>query len=112
MKILAVLLSPPVPATAGHRVRNRSLLRALALEGHEVTVIAFASPQEIAEPSREFRGLCHEYHLLPAPEGSSLRRLLAVLGPAIRRRATHRACHAETGWRATGEDRLRRDSLR
>jgi glycosyltransferase involved in cell wall biosynthesis len=81
MKILAVLLSPPVPATAGHRVRNRSLLRALALEGHEVTVVAFASPQEIDEPSREFRGLCHEYHLLPAPEGSSLRRLLAVLGP-------------------------------
>jgi glycosyltransferase involved in cell wall biosynthesis len=81
MKILAVLLSPPVPATAGHRVRNRSLLRALALEGHEVTVIAFASPQEIAEPSREFRGLCHEYHLLPAREGSSMRRLLAVLGP-------------------------------
>jgi len=80
MKILAVLLSPPVPATAGHRVRNRSLLRALALEGHEVTVVAFASSQEITEPSREFRGLCHEYHLLPAPEGSSLRRLLAVLG--------------------------------
>lgn len=80
MKILAVLLSPPVPATAGHRVRNRSLLRALALEGHEVTVVAFASPQEIAEPSREFRGLCHEYHLLPAPDGSSLRRLLAVFG--------------------------------
>jgi len=80
MKILAVLLSPPVPATAGHRVRNRSLLRALALEGHEVTVVAFASRQEIAEPSREFRGLCHEYHLLPAPEGSSLRRLLAVFG--------------------------------
>ena len=81
MKILAVLLSPPVPATAGHRVRNRSLLRSLALEGHEVTVLAFASPEEIAAPSREFRGLCHEYHLLPAPEGSTLRRLAAVLSP-------------------------------
>jgi glycosyltransferase involved in cell wall biosynthesis len=81
MKILAVLLSPPVPATAGHRVRNRSLLRALALEGHEVTVVSFASLEEIAEPSREFRGLCREYHLLPAPAGSSLRRLAAVLDP-------------------------------
>jgi hypothetical protein len=57
MKILAILLSPPVPATAGHRVRNRSLLRALALEGHEVTVLAFASAEEIAAPSREMRGL-------------------------------------------------------
>ena len=81
MKILAILLSPPDPATAGHRVRNRSLLRSLALEGHEVTVLAFASPEEIATPSREFRGLCHEYHLLPAPESSSLHRFCAVFGP-------------------------------
>ena len=65
MKILAILLSPPVPATAGHRVRNRSLLHALALEGHEVTVAAFAEPEEIASPKREFVGLCHEFHLLP-----------------------------------------------
>jgi glycosyltransferase involved in cell wall biosynthesis len=78
VKILAILLSPPVPATAGHRVRNRSLLRALALEGHEVTVLAFASAEEIAAPSREFRGLCREYHLLPAPESSTADRLRAV----------------------------------
>ncbi len=80
MRILAILLSPPVPATAGHRVRNRSLLRALALEGHQVTVIAFASPEEIASPNREFFGLCREFHLLPSPESSVAGRLRAVFG--------------------------------
>src|SRR5664279_1279419 len=80
MKILAILLSPPVPATAGHRVRNRSLLHALALEGHEVTVAAFAEPEEIASPKREFVGLCHEFQLLPLPESSVAGRLRAVFG--------------------------------
>jgi len=78
MRILAILLSPPVPATAGHRVRNRSLLRALALEGHQVTVLAFASPPEIASPSREFAKLCRKYHLLSSPESSMRGRLLAT----------------------------------
>ena len=80
MKILAILLSPPVPATAGHRVRNRSLLEALALEGHEVTVIAFASREEIASPAAEFAGLCREFHLLPSPESSAAGRLCAAFG--------------------------------
>jgi glycosyltransferase involved in cell wall biosynthesis len=56
------------------------LLRALALEGHEVTVLAFASPEEIAAPSREFAGLCREFHLVPAPESSFLGRLRATFG--------------------------------
>jgi glycosyltransferase involved in cell wall biosynthesis len=80
MKILAILLSPPVPATAGHRVRNRSLLEALALEGHEVTVIAFASREEIASPAPEFAGLCREFHLLPSPPSSAAGRLCAAFG--------------------------------
>ncbi len=79
MKILAILLSPPVPSTAGHRVRNRSLLEALAQEGHEVTVIAFASTEEIASPAGEFAGLCREFHLLPSPGSSLAGRLFAPL---------------------------------
>jgi len=78
MKILAVLLSPPVPATAGHRVRNRSLLRALALDGHEVTVLMLASAEEIAEPSREMKGLCHEFFMVQSPESTILGRMMAV----------------------------------
>ncbi len=80
MKILAVLLSPPVPATAGHRVRNRSLLRALALEGHQVTVAMLASAEEIAEPARELKGLCHEYFMVESPVSNSLGRLTAIFG--------------------------------
>jgi glycosyltransferase involved in cell wall biosynthesis len=80
MKILAILFSPPVPATAGYRMRNSSLLRALALEGHEVTVIAFASAEELASPAPEFAGLCRAYHLLPSPQGSVAGRLCATFG--------------------------------
>jgi len=80
MRILAILLSPPFPATAGHRIRNGSLLRALKLEGHAVTMVAFASPEEIAVPARELAGLCSEFHLVPCPESSSLDRLRAVFG--------------------------------
>ncbi len=78
MKILAVLLSPPVPTTAGHRVRNRSILRALAQDGHEVTVASFADADEIASPAREWGGLCRAYHLVAAPLGSALARVRAL----------------------------------
>jgi glycosyltransferase involved in cell wall biosynthesis len=78
MKILAVLLSPPVPTTAGHRVRNRSILRALAQEGHEVTVASFADPDELATPAREWGGLCRAFHLVPAPLGSAMARVLSL----------------------------------
>lgn len=80
MKILAVLLSPPVPATAGHRVRNRSLLRALALEGHEVTAVMLAEAAEIAHPARELKGLCHEFFMVPAPASTAWGRMAAVFG--------------------------------
>jgi glycosyltransferase involved in cell wall biosynthesis len=80
MRILAILLSPPFPATAGHRIRNGSLLRALKLEGHAVTAAAFASPEEILTPARELAGLCSEFHLVPCPENSLPGRLRAVFG--------------------------------
>ena len=81
MKILAVLLSPPVPTTAGHRVRNHSILRALAQEGHEVTVASFADADEITNPAREWGGLCRAHHLVPAPLGSALGRVRALPDP-------------------------------
>jgi glycosyltransferase involved in cell wall biosynthesis len=80
MKILAILFSPPVPATAGYCMRNCGLLQALALEGHEVTVIAFASAEEIASPAPEFAGLCRAFHLLPSQESSMAGRLCATFG--------------------------------
>ena len=81
MKILAIFLSPPVPATAGHRVRNRSLLRALAEEGHEVSLVAYASAGEIASPGREMANLCHDFLFLADPASSRGGRLRAILDP-------------------------------
>ncbi len=80
MNILAILLSPPVPSTAGHRVRNRGLLQALALEGHDVTVVAYGSSEEIASPSREFGKLCREFHLVTVPSNRMPDRMRAVFG--------------------------------
>src|SRR5882724_5391102 len=46
MRILFTSLAPPYPATNGHRLRNWALLQALAEEGHELSLIAFAEPGE------------------------------------------------------------------
>jgi glycosyltransferase involved in cell wall biosynthesis len=82
MKILAILLSPPVPATAGHRLRNRSLLQALALEGHDVTMLAYATANEIAAPAADLQKLCRNFYFVPNPESSTRDRLLAAFGSA------------------------------
>jgi hypothetical protein len=39
MRILFVSLTPPLPPTNGHRMRNLVLLRALADEGHRVSLV-------------------------------------------------------------------------
>ncbi|HEX8926337.1 MAG TPA: glycosyltransferase, partial [Terriglobales bacterium] len=82
MRILAILLSPPVPTTAGHRVRNRSLLNALALEGHDVTMLAYASADEIAAPAVELAKLCREFYFVPTPANSTRDRVVATFGSA------------------------------
>lgn len=46
MRLLVVSLSAPVPANAGHKMRNWSVLRALAEDGHRVTLLTFADPAE------------------------------------------------------------------
>ena len=80
MKILAILLSPPVPSTAGHRLRNLSLLNALALEGHDVTMLAYASAEEIAAPAAELSKLCRNFYFVPNPDSSTRDRLVAAFG--------------------------------
>jgi glycosyltransferase involved in cell wall biosynthesis len=67
MRILFLGLAPPVPATNGHRLRNRSLLLALAQEGHEVTLLCFADPEEVRSPDPELMRLCADLRLIVAP---------------------------------------------
>ena len=57
MKLLFVSLDFPFPADNGHRLRNWGLLRALAAEGHTVTMLTFARP---GDPSEEALGRVSE----------------------------------------------------
>lgn len=87
LRILYLGLVPPVPTTNGHRVRFRSLLSALSKEGHEVALVCFANPDELASPAPELNELCTHVHLLPAPPKQTTvaeywGRLSSLLSPA------------------------------
>lgn len=71
MQILYLGLVPPIPTTNGHRVRFRSLLSALSGEGHEVALVCFADPDELASPAPELNELCTHVQLVPAPAKQS-----------------------------------------
>lgn len=71
MRILYLGLVPPIPTTNGHRVRFRSLLSALAGEGHEVTLLCFADPDELASPAPELNELCTYVQMIAAPAKQS-----------------------------------------
>ncbi|HVB80567.1 MAG TPA: glycosyltransferase family 4 protein [Candidatus Binataceae bacterium] len=69
-RILFVSLTPPVPPTNGHRMRNLVLLRALAAEGHRVSLVSFADPDGAEYVTRRLGELCHDVTLVaPEPAG-------------------------------------------
>jgi glycosyltransferase involved in cell wall biosynthesis len=68
LKILFAALTVPFPPTNGHRVRNSTLLRAMAEEGHAVSLVAFAEPPELRDPQAAHGGTCHTVDLVPAPD--------------------------------------------
>ena len=49
MRLLFLGLSFPLPANNGDKIRTWALLRALAAEGHEVSLLTFAREDEIME---------------------------------------------------------------
>jgi len=84
MRILFAALSMPFPPTNGHRLRTWALVRALAQEGHDVTLISFAEPEELHREDAELRAVCRAVERLPVPGAHSarwepLRRALALL---------------------------------
>lgn len=87
MRILFVALSIPFPPTNGHRLRNWGLLRALVAEGHELTLIAFGEPQELADADPQLTRTCEGIECIPLPAtGPSwtrgyLQRLRALSSP-------------------------------
>ena len=103
MRILFVALTLPFPPTNGQRLRNWALLRALAEEGHEVTLVSFAeSPELVGEANglRQMRG-CVELVLLPSPAAkagesyaSRLRALTSALPYGAWRLRSNEMCAA------------------
>lgn len=69
-RILFVSLTPPFPPTNGHRMRNLVLLRALADEGHRVSLVSFADPDEAETAVQRLEEVCHDVTLVaPGPNG-------------------------------------------
>lgn len=76
MRLLFLSLTFPLPANNGHRLRTWALLRALAAEGHKVTLMAFGDPVEVAPADRTRVGeVCADVELVPLA-----RRQLSRLG--------------------------------
>src|SRR5215831_4261184 len=83
MRILYVALRVPFPPTSGHRLRIWLLLRALAAEGHEVTLVCLADSEEREADLSPLRAVCGSLSLLPWPhtsyEARDYRKLIGAL---------------------------------
>ncbi len=67
LRILFASLALPFPPNNGQRLRNWGLLRALAQEGHEVTLLSFAEENEFAQDLMPLRKICRGVSLVPSP---------------------------------------------
>jgi glycosyltransferase involved in cell wall biosynthesis len=83
MHILYTTLRVPFPPTSGHRLRVWMLLRALAGEGHQVTLVSLADSQEAQADLSPLRALCCSVSLVPwvhtSYESRDYRKLAAAL---------------------------------
>jgi len=85
-RVLFAALTLPFPPTSGHRLRTWSLLRALAADGHSVTLVSLAGPDELNGKMRHLSEVCTAVELVQAPRRSSplmelLARLSAIPSP-------------------------------
>ena len=87
MRILFAGLALPYPPMNGHRLRTWAMVRALAEEGHRLTVVSFAEPDEMHSDLRPLRDLCADVELIPTPKGTgtppleAYRRIAALPAP-------------------------------
>jgi glycosyltransferase involved in cell wall biosynthesis len=65
MRILFLASSHPLPANNGHKLRTWSLLRALTLEGHSVTLLSFAHTDETLPDPAAPSDLCEQVTTVP-----------------------------------------------
>jgi glycosyltransferase involved in cell wall biosynthesis len=81
MRILFASLAFPFPPNKGHRVRNSSLLLALAREGHQVTLVSFAGPEDSPHLPQAER-CCERVITVPEPRPRTPWDLVSRLGAA------------------------------
>ena len=85
MRILFLALTAPFPPTNGHRLRTWSMLRTLAADGHEVSLLVLADGEHDGGDAGPLREVCRRLRVLEVPRPSGLRqyagRLLAALSP-------------------------------
>src|SRR5204863_1944057 len=65
VRILFLGLTFPLPANNGLKMRTWALLRALASEGHAVTLLTFAHPEEVDGNYAQLRQVCLETDVVP-----------------------------------------------
>ena len=83
MKLLVVSVDFPFPANNGHRLRNWALLQALAMEGHEVSLLTFTAPGEPSVSAMDaVRQNCRGISTVPLvlPKSSIIREYSKAVG--------------------------------
>src|SRR5687768_13956823 len=65
MRLLFVVLSYPLPANNGHKIRTWALLRALAAEGHDISLLAFAREGEVLGDEALVASVCRNVAIVP-----------------------------------------------
>lgn len=81
MRILFVALDVPYPADRGQRMRTWAILQALNAEGHEISLVSFCAPDDMARDRSEMTRVCAHVDLIPTPVagGVQARRQLSRL---------------------------------
>jgi len=74
LRILLAALALPYPPVTGHRLRTWALVRALAAEGHGLSLVSFAEASEGALDLAPLRAICGALELVPAPTAPAARR--------------------------------------
>ena len=88
VRLLFLSMTLPWPPNNGHRMRTWSLLRALAAEGHQTTLLAFAYPADLGGDTGPLREVCARLEVVPLELASlagwigALDRLRALMGSA------------------------------
>ena len=87
LRVLFAGLALPFPPMNGHRLRTWAMVRALADDGHRVTLVSFAERDEMLADLRPLHELCTAVDLVSTPVAAArpalepLRRGLALASP-------------------------------